>query len=108
MTVVVVKLARAEIRLGVPAAAAQVVEHGDARIPLRNLIERVAPRAHAKAPPSFDVRHLEVPLHIDRCFALGGNGRGKSDTRARRSELGRARCGERWRRAVAPTKWTQA
>src|SRR5438876_6005158 len=86
MTEVVVELGVSEIWLGVPSTVAQIVEHGNPRIPLRHLIERVGPAAHAESARTFDPRHLEAPVSFDGRAGVRSDWRGDRDARDSLSE----------------------
>src|SRR6185369_13138400 len=63
---VVVELRWPEVWISIPTA--QVIVHRNARVPLRDLRERVTPGAHAHAALPFDFRYAEIPLDVElRC-----------------------------------------
>src|SRR5438094_10185118 len=82
MPEVVVELGVAEIRVGVPSAVAKIVEDRDSRIPLRHLVERVCPAAHAESARALDARHLETPIRFDGRAGVCSDCRGYGDADA--------------------------
>src|SRR3989442_9757184 len=97
MPKVVVELGVSEIGIGVPSALPQVVEHCDSRVPLRHLIERVGPAAHAESALTFDARYLEAPIRFDGRARVCGDWRGYGDADDGLSEDAGERSGSAWR-----------